>query len=497
MIPRLFPAGKSFKGTAAYLLHDPDKAQTTERVRWTHTLNLASDYPPSAVDEMLWTARGAEWLKQQANVPGGGRKLENPVKHFSLNWHPSETPTREQMIEAAEAFLAHMGWHEHQALLVRHDDKHPHVHVMLNAVHPETGRSLDASFEKRRAQEWAFRYERQHGMIFCEERLKPKEEREASPTRQAWQSMKASEREHERAEYQRIRSTFDYFARNDGDKGDGSEWKILKQQQRDERLAFFTDGKQAYREVRNAVFREVREDFRDQWRDYYAAKRDGVGAERLLEMKGLVLAAQKYVLDERRTEACAALREQRDQNYNELLARHREERAELRERQTDGQRSPQLLNATNRPDQRQQFSSPSDGLAKNARAETSASFRKTARELCEPTPGQGTREPGIGPTPAGERARVRDGLDAVGGMGLGVLGAIATIGERLFDGFFGGGEAQADGPGTTRRSATLSDEHEDITSSPTGPQHAENEAEEAKRLQAFWDERKHRKRERD
>ena len=32
MIPRLFAAGKSFKGVVRYLTHDPDKAKTSERV---------------------------------------------------------------------------------------------------------------------------------------------------------------------------------------------------------------------------------------------------------------------------------------------------------------------------------------------------------------------------------------------------------------------------------------------------------------------------------
>src|SRR6202020_1184994 len=102
----------------------------------------------------------------------GGRPLENPVRHFSLNWHPSEEPTRDQMVWAVQNFLEHMNWHEHQALVVRHQDKHPHVHVMLCAVHPDTGCALDTSFERRRAQKWALEYERLQGRIFCDERLK-------------------------------------------------------------------------------------------------------------------------------------------------------------------------------------------------------------------------------------------------------------------------------------------------------------------------------------
>ena len=66
-----------------------------------------------------------------------------------------------------------MNWQEHQAILVAHDDKrYPHVHVMLNAVHPETGLQLNDGFEQRRAQAWALDYEREQGHIHCEQRLK-------------------------------------------------------------------------------------------------------------------------------------------------------------------------------------------------------------------------------------------------------------------------------------------------------------------------------------
>jgi hypothetical protein len=343
MVPKLFPAGKSFKKLAAYLLHDPEKAKTAERVRWTHTLNLASDQPASAIDEMLWTVRGADWLKQLSNVPSGGRPLENPVKHFSLNWHPSETPTREQMVETVESFLSHMGWREHQTLVVCHDDKHPHVHVMLNAVHPDTGRALNTSFEKRRAQEWAKAYEREQGLIFCEERLKPKEERQKSPTREAWETMKRSEREHDRAEYQRIRGEFDYFARHDDDKGKAREWEALKAHQRAEREAFFKEGKQAYRSVRNEVFREVRAEFRGQWNAYYAAMRSGGNKTSLAELKLALVSAQNRAMDERRQVGCDQLREKRDHAYDAILAQQKVDRAELGRRQQQGLRTPQLM----------------------------------------------------------------------------------------------------------------------------------------------------------
>jgi hypothetical protein len=99
MIVRILSSGTSFKGLATYLTHDPD-AQTQERVGWTHTHNLANDHVPSAVDEMVWTARNAELLKQEAGIRAGGRSTENSAKHLSLNWSPQDNPTREHMIES-------------------------------------------------------------------------------------------------------------------------------------------------------------------------------------------------------------------------------------------------------------------------------------------------------------------------------------------------------------------------------------------------------------
>src|ERR1700731_2961845 len=122
MIVRISSSGSSFKGLAAYLTHDPGKA-STERVAWTHTHNFANDHVLSAVNEMFETAEIAELLKQEAGIRAGGRSTENPVKHLSLNWAPSDNPTREHMIATAEDYLKKMGWHEHQAIFVAHDDK--------------------------------------------------------------------------------------------------------------------------------------------------------------------------------------------------------------------------------------------------------------------------------------------------------------------------------------------------------------------------------------
>jgi hypothetical protein len=508
VVPKLFSAGKSFKGLGRYLTTDP-KANSAERVAWTHTLNLANDHIPSAIDEMLWTYRAADMLKRQAGIPAGGRRLENPVKHFSLNFHRSEEPSREHMIGTVRDFLDHMGWADHQAVLVCHNDRHPHVHVMLNAVHPETGRALDTGFERRRAGEWALAYERENSQIFCEQRLRPKEEREPSPTREAWQKLKDAEQQHDKAEHERAARAPDYLTRGDRVLGEAKEWEALKSHQREERDDFFVGGKQAYKEVRNAIFREVRTEFCEDWKGYYEAKRQGLEAEPLAEMKADILARQNAELEARRTVACAELRERRDAEYEQLLLNQKHERAELAMRQDQGLRSPHLLgvvygSAAEVPDSESYETIEPGGAEQHSRENARTGFGAAARKVCEPTPEvspeAGDRgEADLFETPNHERTKVRDGLDIAGGLGLSALGVIAALGERLFDGFMGGAEQARPrpAPSADRPKPTVQGERK-ARAAEAQIRAAETQAAEAEQLQAYWQQRGRRRgRERD
>ncbi len=336
MIVRILSRGKSFKGLATYLTRDPN-AKTDERVAWTHTLNCANDHVHSAVSEMVWTARDAELLKQEAGVRAGGRATEHTVKHLSLNWAPEDNPTREHMIATTEDFLRHMKWHEHQAVIVAHQDKeYKHVHVMLNSVHPETGLKLDDNFDHRRAQAWALQYEKEQGRIYCEQRLKEPDQRESAPPRNIWMAFQENENEFARAE-KILRENEPIFSEN----RKNDEWIKLKEIQRTERMEFFSQGKSEFSELRLSIYREIREEFRGRWADYFAAQKNRVDPETLVALKAELVADQKAVLETRRDAACQELRNSRDQHYRTLLDEQRQARADLRERQVAG-----LENAT-------------------------------------------------------------------------------------------------------------------------------------------------------
>jgi MobA/VirD2-like, nuclease domain len=343
------------------------------------------------------------------------------------------------MIEAVESFLTHMKWDERQALVVCHDDKHPHVHIMLNSVHPETGCALDTSFERRRAQEWALAYERDHEFIFCEERLKPAFERTSSPTRATWEKLRDYERQDDRAEQERFAKESSYFEQGGVNAAASLESEMLKALQREEREQFLVEGKEAYRAVRHAVYRQVRAEFREDWNNYFAAKRVGLEGEPLAAMKTDILERPNEMLEARRKAACATLREERDQAYAAMLQRHTEQRHQFNALQRESERSYDLLD-TSYPVNNS--SAPAQGN-EAARQQLLAEFRETSVEIGllrhaeDEGPAREERDleaPGIT-----EQHKARDPADAIGGLGLGAIGAIATLGERLFDGFMGGG----------------------------------------------------------
>jgi len=79
-------------------------------------------------------------LKAASGQSARGRKNTKPVLHYSLSWHKDDNPTPEETKEAAAASLRVLGLRDHEALIAPHRDKdHMHLHIVVNAVHPETG----------------------------------------------------------------------------------------------------------------------------------------------------------------------------------------------------------------------------------------------------------------------------------------------------------------------------------------------------------------------
>lgn len=173
---QLAQIGHSFKGSMAYYLHDKRQEgasahpETAERVAWTESRNLSVADPELATGVMIATARQADELKAAAGVRNTGRKASaGAVFAFSLGWHPSEAEglDKAEMLRAADHALKVLKLDDRQALIVAHrDTAHPHVHVIVNRVCPQTGKmAVIAKPDVYKLDKWADDYERKRGQI--------------------------------------------------------------------------------------------------------------------------------------------------------------------------------------------------------------------------------------------------------------------------------------------------------------------------------------------
>ena len=138
--------------------------QGAKRVLWTETRNLATNDVMRGSRIMEATARDAPVLKKLAGVKATGRKLKKPVVHYSLSWAKDERPERREMQAAVDGSLKALSLQDRQALVVAHGDTaHPHVHVIVNRVNPETGKAANMGRDRIKLSKWARRLRAEAG----------------------------------------------------------------------------------------------------------------------------------------------------------------------------------------------------------------------------------------------------------------------------------------------------------------------------------------------
>lgn len=133
MLAKVAPPSNDFQALARYLVRGKSGTPDPKRVAWLFTQNLPTDDPLLA----------AKYMEASAHLSARTRKA---AYHLMIAWHADERPTPEAMQHVARQTLELAGVAEHQALVMGHGDKaHPHLHILLNRVHPDTGRAWKAS----------------------------------------------------------------------------------------------------------------------------------------------------------------------------------------------------------------------------------------------------------------------------------------------------------------------------------------------------------------
>src|SRR5581483_5201429 len=167
MIPRVHAPRSNLPGTWAYLSND------TERVAWTHVLNIDIDDADDAVRFMM---EHRDLINAEKRAGGRrGKQIENAFLNFSHSRHPGQEPlTPEQWHAKAQSWLNEMGLGHHYAVLAGHNDEpQDHMHGVVSLIDPNTGKlnKKAVSNIQLKSSRWAQREEEMDGEIRCHVRV--------------------------------------------------------------------------------------------------------------------------------------------------------------------------------------------------------------------------------------------------------------------------------------------------------------------------------------
>ena len=123
-------SSRSFKSLGNYLVVGRG-GEEPNRVAWSTARNLPTDDPQLAAKIMRATAA--------QNV-----RVDQPVYHLALSFDPRDAVDRQQMERVADRVLVELGLRDYQCLIVAHGDRqHPHLHILINRVHPLSHKAWD------------------------------------------------------------------------------------------------------------------------------------------------------------------------------------------------------------------------------------------------------------------------------------------------------------------------------------------------------------------
>lgn len=154
---------KGFRRLANYLAGKTQQL-TPDRVDWSFGVNLETADPETAAAIMEATA-------------ATNTRCQTPAYHFMVSFDPKDALQgkidRKAMREIAEEVVKRMGLTEYQALVFAHKDKkHPHIHFLVNRIHPETGKALSRHEDGKRLTEICREIARERGLNVAKEKAK-------------------------------------------------------------------------------------------------------------------------------------------------------------------------------------------------------------------------------------------------------------------------------------------------------------------------------------
>lgn len=71
------------------------------------------------------------------------KRVEKPVMNISVSWDEGDKVNDRQVFQHGHELMERLGFKDYQYMIYKHQDRdHPHIHVMVNRVNPETEKAL-------------------------------------------------------------------------------------------------------------------------------------------------------------------------------------------------------------------------------------------------------------------------------------------------------------------------------------------------------------------
>lgn len=149
-------AGKSLFGALTYNQQKVDEA--TASVLFSQNIIRTVD---GSYNMALCTRSFEPYL-------AANNKTLNPVIHISLNPHPDDKLTDEQLSSIAQEYMDKLGYGKQPYLVYKHEDiDRKHIHIVSIRV-DETGKKINDSFEKKRSDTIRKELEQKYNLIPAE-----------------------------------------------------------------------------------------------------------------------------------------------------------------------------------------------------------------------------------------------------------------------------------------------------------------------------------------
>jgi hypothetical protein len=123
-------------------------------------------------------------------------RVENEVYQIILSWQsgneeegiPPDDPSREEMETSVDRVLESLELEEHEAWIVSHNDTAtPHVHVMVNRVHPTEKKAWEPTYDQTKIYDTLRELEREYGWYQAGPDTVRKKQKEKGPGSEIWE----------------------------------------------------------------------------------------------------------------------------------------------------------------------------------------------------------------------------------------------------------------------------------------------------------------------